>query len=79
LIPKDGEWKLEPGDLWFQGNQNDNGPYRFDGKSLHRLEFPKHELESRFYSLFPGGDRGRRLQIQRDGLSEVQALKSWPR
>ncbi len=53
LVPIEGsasEWKLEPGDLWFRGN----GPYRYDGKSLYRLEFPKHELEDLFNSKFPG-------------------------
>jgi streptogramin lyase len=48
------EWKLEPGDLWFQGNQNDNGPYRYDGQSLYHLEFPKHDMEDGFNSMFPG-------------------------
>ena len=47
------EWKLEADDLWFKGRLNENGPYRYDGKSLYHLEFPKHELEDEFYSRFP--------------------------
>ncbi len=48
------EWRSEPGDLWFTGKQEDNGPYRYDGQSLYHLEFPKHELEDVFNSRFPG-------------------------
>ncbi len=43
------EWKLESGDLWFKGNSMENGPYRYDGKSLHHLKFPTHYLEDEFY------------------------------
>lgn len=46
-------WKLEPGDLWFGGKWNENGPYRYDGKQLYHLEFPGHVLESEVYSLNP--------------------------
>jgi len=54
LVPIEGsEWKLEPGDLWFKGSQDDNGPYRYDGKSLYRLEFPKSELEDGYRAEFP--------------------------
>lgn len=35
------EWKIQPDDLWFQGAQDSGAVYRYDGKSLHRLEFPK--------------------------------------
>lgn len=36
-----GEWKSEPDDLWFSGGQDSGAVYRYDGKSLHRLAFPK--------------------------------------
>lgn len=36
-----GEWKKEPDDLWFAGGQDTGVVYRYDGKSLHRLAFPK--------------------------------------
>lgn len=36
-----GEWKNEPDDLWFAGGQDSGVVYRYDGKSLHRLAFPK--------------------------------------
>ncbi len=36
-----GEWKLQPDDLWFSGGQDTGVVYRYDGKSLHRLAFPK--------------------------------------
>lgn len=36
-----GEWKKEPDDLWFSGGQDSGVVYRYDGKSLHRLAFPK--------------------------------------
>ncbi|MCY2960282.1 MAG: hypothetical protein NTY35_08950 [Planctomycetota bacterium] len=46
-------WSSQPGDLWFQGNQDDNGPYRYDGRTLHHHEFPKHELEPAFLAIAP--------------------------
>jgi len=43
---KSKDWKLEPGDLWFYmlGKKDEHGPYRYDGKVLYNLEFPKHYL-----------------------------------
>ncbi len=42
LEPKaTGEWKNQPDDLWFGGGQDSGVVYRYDGKSLHRLAFPK--------------------------------------
>ncbi|MFT5819187.1 MAG: ligand-binding sensor domain-containing protein [Crocinitomix sp.] len=43
------EWKLEPNDLWFRIGFNKKGPYRYDGKYLHSLEFPKSPQEDEFY------------------------------
>lgn len=51
--PSGHEWKLEPGDLWFRGTWDKNGPYRYDGDSLYHLQFPKHALEDEFYAKFP--------------------------
>ena len=44
------EWKLEPDDLWFYilGKKNE-GAYRYDGKNLYNLEFPKHYLHDEIY------------------------------
>ena len=42
------EWKLQPDDLWFvsfKPSSGKNGPYRYDGKTLYRLEFPRHYRE----------------------------------
>jgi streptogramin lyase len=36
-----GEWNLQPDDLWFPAGQDTGAVYRYDGKSLHRLAFPK--------------------------------------
>ncbi len=47
------EWKLEADDLWFKGNSIENGPYRYDGKSLYHLKFSKHYLEDEYYSRNP--------------------------
>jgi ligand-binding sensor domain-containing protein len=40
------DWKLEENDLWFSmlGKQGENGTYRYDGKNLYHLAFPKHYL-----------------------------------
>lgn len=43
------EWKLEADDLWFKGNSLENGPYRYDGKVLYHLKFPKNDREDEFY------------------------------
>jgi len=45
------EWKLEANDLWFHllGKKGEHGPYRYDGKSLFHLEFPKHYLHDELY------------------------------
>ena len=47
---KSKEWKLEPNDLWFYilGKKNE-GAYRYDGKILYDLEFPKHYLHDEIY------------------------------
>lgn len=49
------DWKLESGDLWFSipGNKGEKGPYRYDGKNLYQLEFPKHYMEEEYYKRFP--------------------------
>jgi ligand-binding sensor domain-containing protein len=43
---KSTDWKLEKSDLWFSilGKSQEHGPYRYDGKNLYQLEFPKHYL-----------------------------------
>ena len=37
----DKGWRLDPGDLWFTAAQDSAVVYRYDGKILHSLEFPK--------------------------------------
>ena len=49
----DKGWKLQPDDLWFKGQPGKNGPYRFDGKSMYDLKFPKHYLEDGFTERHP--------------------------
>jgi ligand-binding sensor domain-containing protein len=48
-------WKLQPDDLWFNilGKSGEKGPYRYDGKNLYQLEFPKHYLAEDYYKKFP--------------------------
>jgi len=47
------EWKLQPDDLWFQGAQDAGVVYRYDGKTLHALEFPRTKLGDEHYARFP--------------------------
>ena len=47
------EWKLQPNDLWFQGAQDTGEIYRYDGKLLHRLEFPKTKDGDEHYRQMP--------------------------
>ncbi|MES2691542.1 MAG: two-component regulator propeller domain-containing protein [Bacteroidota bacterium] len=46
------EWKLNPDDLWFSilGKAGEQGVYRYDGKTLHDLKFPKHHMEDSFFA-----------------------------
>lgn len=46
-------WKLDPNDLWFEGAQDSGLVYRYDGKTLHRLKFPKTALGEDFIARFP--------------------------
>lgn len=51
LIPTfspQNKWALQPDDLWFKGNGNKNGVYRYDGQSLIFLPFPEYDLETAF-------------------------------
>ena len=42
------QWKSEPNDLWFSAGYHKNGVYRYDGKSLYHLTFPKAAQETKF-------------------------------
>jgi ligand-binding sensor domain-containing protein len=54
-VIENGEWKLTPDDLWFSilGRTGEDGPYRYDGKSLFHLQFPKHFMEDEYFKNFP--------------------------
>ncbi|PHR27170.1 MAG: hypothetical protein COA38_13730 [Fluviicola sp.] len=47
--------KLEVNDLWFVGDWNSNGVYRYDGQNLYQLKLPKHTLEEEFKRINPHG------------------------
>ncbi len=46
-------WKLQQDDLWFQGAQDSGVVYRYDGKFLYRLEFPKTKVAEDFIKEHP--------------------------
>jgi ligand-binding sensor domain-containing protein len=46
-------WKLEPDDLWFKIGGDSDGPYRFDGKYLYHLKFPKTIVGDNFHKQYP--------------------------
>lgn len=48
-------WKLQTDDLWFAtlGVEGENGPYRYDGKHLYLLKFPKHYMEDTYFKEYP--------------------------
>ena len=52
---KENNWSLHPDDLWFNiaGKSGDKGPYRYDGKNLYQLEFPKHYMADEYFKRFP--------------------------
>jgi len=49
---KSDDWKLEKDDMWFcmLGKRGEHGPYRYDGKNLYNLQFPKHYLHDEIYA-----------------------------
>lgn len=47
------KWRSEPDDLWFRIGWEKRGPYRYDGKNLYHLEFPKNKMEDEFYAKNP--------------------------
>ncbi|MEQ1906347.1 MAG: two-component regulator propeller domain-containing protein [Pirellulaceae bacterium] len=47
------EWKLQPDDLWFVGPPDAGVVFRYDGKLLHRLEFPKTKDGDEHYRQMP--------------------------
>ena len=53
VVKEDSAWRLHPDDLWFKGATNTHGPYRYDGKTLYLLKFPKHYLEDQINREIP--------------------------
>jgi ligand-binding sensor domain-containing protein len=49
-------WKLQPDDLWFAGAQDSGVVYRYDGRALHRLRFPKTKAGEAHISKYPRSD-----------------------
>lgn len=51
----DDNWRLQNEDLWFciLGKNGEKGPYRYDGKNLYQLEFPKHYMADAYFERFP--------------------------
>ena len=47
------DWKIQPDDLWFVGPPDAGVVFRYDGKSLHRLEFPKTKLGDEHLAKMP--------------------------
>lgn len=47
------KWEHGTNDLWFSGEGQMKGPYRYDGKFLYSQEFPKHNLEDAYYKQYP--------------------------
>jgi ligand-binding sensor domain-containing protein len=47
------EWKLQPDDLWFVGPPDAGVVFRYDGKAMHRLEFPKTKLGDEHFVKMP--------------------------
>jgi len=51
--PSHKEWKLDPNDLWFPAPQGAGAVYRYDGTTLHALEFPTTRLGDKHFANFP--------------------------
>jgi ligand-binding sensor domain-containing protein len=46
-------WKLQSDDLWFVGPPDAGVVFRYDGKRMHRLEFPKTKLGDEHFKKMP--------------------------
>jgi ligand-binding sensor domain-containing protein len=46
-------WKLQTDDLWFVGPPDAGVVFRYDGESLHQLEFPRTKLGDEHYEKMP--------------------------
>lgn len=49
----DQGWRLDPDDVWLPLQPRQMGPYRYDGKTLHHLKFPKHAFEDEYFKGSP--------------------------
>jgi len=49
----DQGWRLDPDDVWLPLRPGQKGPYRYDGKLLHHLKFPKHAFEDGYFANSP--------------------------
>jgi len=49
----DAGWRLDPDDVWLPLQGGQRGPYRYDGKTLHHLRFPKSPLEDEYFKEYP--------------------------
>jgi len=52
--PAEGSgWSLDPDDVWLPIQPRQQGPYRYDGKSLYHLKFPKSPRADDWYAKNP--------------------------
>jgi len=51
--PAEQAWKLQPDDLWFGGGQDSGVVFRYDGKTMHRLELPTTKEGDDFLAAHP--------------------------
>jgi hypothetical protein len=63
-VVESNEWKLNPNDLWFSvlGRKDETGLYRYDGKTLHHLKFPKNDMEDE-YNILNGKKYGAHMNL----------------
>ena len=47
------EWRLQPDDRWFVGPPDAGVVFRWDGKALHRLQFPRTKLGDEHFERMP--------------------------
>lgn len=68
-----GVWKHEADDLWFKMGWDRRGPYRYDGDTLHLLEFPATGLEAAFRARLPNVPYEPRgvYEIYKDDLGNI--------
>ncbi|UTW61234.1 hypothetical protein KFE98_14585 [bacterium SCSIO 12741] len=78
LVPMESDeknWKIEPGDLWFNQIGLKSGVFRYDGENLYHLTFPDFDWKERFGYPMPDFRFGAAFGVY--GIHQDKAGNMW--